>query len=121
MSILLVDDDLENLWSLQLLLESSGHHVVLAENGFDALRKLAFQPAKLVVTDWQMPEMDGIELCRRLRNQSAYATVPIILLSGASEPTDCPRCWSVFFHKPVDLESLICLIETYLARRLAAP
>ncbi|MFL9858638.1 response regulator [Paraburkholderia madseniana] len=56
-TVLLVDDDLENRWALQLALESAGHHVVLAENGYDALRKAARHIPELVITDLQMPEI----------------------------------------------------------------
>jgi CheY-like chemotaxis protein len=48
-TVLLVDDDLENLWALQLALESKGHHVVLAENGRQALNGLAREPVRLIV------------------------------------------------------------------------
>ncbi|CAB3741842.1 response regulator [Paraburkholderia rhynchosiae] len=58
---LLVDDDFENRWALQLALESRGHHVVLAENGRDALQRANASFPALVITDFQMPEMDGAE------------------------------------------------------------
>jgi CheY-like chemotaxis protein len=118
-TVLLVDDDLENLGALQLVLESSGHHVVLAENGQEALRKLAREPAKLIVTDWEMPGMDGKELCRRVRSQPAFAQLPIVMLSAAPEPADEAPFWSMFFRKPADLSLLMRAVDLFAAERLA--
>ena len=58
-TVLLVDDDLDNLWALQLALENGGHHVVLAENGADALRKVVSERPQLIVTDWQIDARNG--------------------------------------------------------------
>jgi CheY-like chemotaxis protein len=117
-TVLLVDDDLENLWALQLALESSGHHVMLAETGPEALQKLQREVPRLIVTDWQMPGMDGSELCRRVRSQQALAELPIILLSAMPEPEGAPRCWTVFFRKPADLAALLSTVGTLIAERL---
>jgi CheY-like chemotaxis protein len=119
-TVLLVDDDLESLWALQLALESRGHHVLLAESGGDALRKLAHVPANAVVTDLEMPEMDGAELCRRLRCQPVFAQLPIVLMSAAPEPTVGPLCWTMYLRKPVDLSSLLRALDCFVAHRLTA-
>ena len=76
LTVLLVDDDFESRWALQLALESRGHRVVQAENGRAALDKARRIAPSLVLTDLQMPEMDGGELCRRLKCLPAYADVP---------------------------------------------
>ncbi|HKR39549.1 MAG TPA: response regulator [Paraburkholderia sp.] len=117
-TVLLVDDDLENLWALQLALESCGHHVVMADSGAEALRKLQHEIPRLIVTDWQMPGMDGIELCRRVRSQPTLADLPIILLSAMPEPEDQPHCWTLFFRKPADLGALLSTVSTLAAERL---
>ena len=87
-TILLVDDDLENRWALQQVLESRGYRVVLAHNGRDALRKVHAEFPELVITDLEMPEMDGGELCRRLKREAAFPDLPVVLLSSMPEPTD---------------------------------
>jgi CheY-like chemotaxis protein len=120
-TVLLVDDDLDNLWALQLALESDGHHVILAKSGPEALGKLVREPARLIVTDWEMPGMDGGELCRRVRCIPAFAQLPILVLSGAPEPVSDSVCWSTYFRKPVDLASLIFAINTFVAARLTSP
>ncbi|MEW6340147.1 response regulator [Paraburkholderia fungorum] len=117
-TVLLVDDDLESLWSFQLALESKGHRVVLADSARDALRKLAHEPANVIITDLERPEIDGAELCRRVRCWPAFTQVPIVLMSAAPEPTVGPRCWSMYFRKPADLSSLMRAVESFVAERL---
>jgi CheY-like chemotaxis protein len=114
-TVLLVDDDHGDLWALQLAFESGGHHVVLAESGREALHKLLRVVPRLMVTDWQMPEMDGAEFCRRVRCQPMFADLPIVMLSATPEPANDPPCWSAFFRKPADL-SVSCTRWTRLLR-----
>src|ERR1700751_4641137 len=110
-TVLLVDDDPENLWSLQLALEAHGRHAVLAESGREALHKLMHVVPRLIVTDFRMPEMDGAELCRRVRCQPAFANLPIVMLSAEPEPTGRVRCWSAFFRKPADPTLLMQCVD----------
>ncbi|MDR7009997.1 response regulator [Paraburkholderia strydomiana] len=110
-TVLLVDDDLESRCALQLALESRGHHVAPAPNGRDALDKAKQIFPSLVLTDLQMPEMDGGELCRRLKSSPAFAKVPVILLSAVEEPAGI-RCWDLFIRKPVEMPSLMTAVET---------
>ncbi|MDR6472163.1 CheY-like chemotaxis protein [Paraburkholderia graminis] len=117
-TVLLVDDDFENRWALQLALESRGHHIVLAENGRDALTKAVAHFPELVVTDLQMPEVDGRELCRRLRCAPVFAGIPIVLLSAMPEPVDEVCYWTVFLQKPASMEVLLDIVDTFIAARL---
>ena len=100
-----VDDDSASLWLLQLTLEVRGHCVVLGNDGQCALEKAAHCIPDLVVTDWNMPRMDGIALCERLKLYPALALIPVILASGDSPPNGKPFLWTRFPRKPVDLES----------------
>jgi CheY-like chemotaxis protein len=113
-TILLVDDDLESQSALQLALESGGHQVVLAENGYDALQKAARHIPHLVITDWQMPEMDGAELCRRLKYQPPLAGIPVVMLSAMPEPPDEPRCWAAFLRKPAPIDLLMHTVDLFM-------
>lgn len=117
-TVLLVDDDLENRWALQLALEGRGHHVVLAENGRDALAKADAHFPELVITDLQMPEMDGRELCRRLKCRAAFSDIPVILLSAVLEPTGEIRYWTTFLRKPAAMDVLLDTVDTFIAARL---
>ena len=78
--ILLVDDNPHGLAARKTVLEELGHHTVLASSGVEALELLATQKFALVVTDYKMPRMDGLELISRLRKQ--WPNMPVILISG---------------------------------------
>lgn len=117
-TVLLVDDDLENQWALQLALESRGHHVVLADDGRAALRKTAACFPQIVITDLEMPEMDGRQLSRHLRCQPAFSKIPVVLLSAMPEPDDEVRHWSAFLRKPASIASLLDTVDAFIAARL---
>lgn len=81
--ILLVDDNANGLAARKTVLEELGHKVLTATSGADALEQFAAHPFDLVVTDYRMPRMDGLELISRLRGQAP--SLPIVLLSGFTE------------------------------------
>ncbi|GJH17346.1 response regulator [Caballeronia novacaledonica] len=117
-SVLLVDDDAESLSALQFVFEVHGFRVFVAENGNAALALLAKHLPDLVVTDMEMPQLGGIELCRRLRCHPMLAGVPIILISGGLPPADAPIDWDAFLPKPVDFYQLIAATEQLPTIRL---
>ncbi|MFM0377858.1 response regulator [Paraburkholderia strydomiana] len=117
-TVLLVDDDFQNRWALQLALESRGHHVVQAENGRDALTKAVGHFPELVVTDLHMPELNGVELCQRLKCMPLFADIPVILLSAMPEPVDEICYWTVFLRKPASMDVLLDTVDTFIATRL---
>jgi CheY-like chemotaxis protein len=117
-TILLVDDDDESLWMLQLFFERSGHHVLLAGTGEPALAIAARHLPDLIITDWNMPGMDGMGLCERLKFYPALAQIPVVMTSGELPPPDKSAPWNVFFSKPVDLEALESAVDSLLASRL---
>ncbi|KXU96313.1 hypothetical protein CR51_23340 [Caballeronia megalochromosomata] len=110
-SVLLVDDDAESLSALQFVFEVHGYRVAVAENGHVALSQLAKHLPDLVITDIEMPQLDGIELCRRLRCHPMLAGVPVILISGGLPPAATPKFWNAFLPKPVDFYQLIAVTE----------
>jgi len=62
--------------------------------------------------------MDGIEFCRRVRCQPAFADLPIVMLSGMPEPMDAAPSWTAFFRKPADLTVLLRTVDCFIAERL---
>ena len=82
--ILLVDDNRNGLIARKSLLQELGYNVVTATNGDEALEHYSRQDFDVVVTDYKMPRMDGIELIKKIRGANAFAR--IILLSGFVEP-----------------------------------
>lgn len=79
-NILLVDDNKLGLSARKSVLEELGHRITTASNGVDALERFGEQPFDLVMTDYKMPRMDGLELIARLRKGSPE--LPVILISG---------------------------------------
>ncbi|SDG80357.1 response regulator [Paraburkholderia phenazinium] len=120
-TILLVDDEVDSLWVFQLVLEGRGYHVILAENGDAALAKASRWLPDLIVTDWNMPGTDGIELCQRLKFYPALAQIPVVMSSGHTPPAEKSKLWNVFIPKPVELEELESVIDSLLAKRLDSP
>lgn len=83
-----VIDDSESIRELVgLTLENAGHTVVKAIDGKDALRLFDGREANLVITDLNMPNMDGISLIKEVRAMSAYSAVPILVLTTESQAT----------------------------------
>jgi CheY-like chemotaxis protein len=82
LTILLVEDHVQAREAMQLLLESLGARVVAAEDGRDALDRLAVVYPDLVLTDLAMPSLGGRELLHRLRADPAYQSVPVVAVSG---------------------------------------
>jgi diguanylate cyclase (GGDEF)-like protein len=85
--ILLVDDDRAILFLLKTLLENAGHTVVTASNGADALSLLEKSMPQLIITDWVMPRMDGIEFCKALRQNPLWRSIYVFIMT-AQESTD---------------------------------
>ena len=90
-NILVVDDDELVLLAIQELLTPLGFSVTLATNGADALRKAASQQFDVVILDVIMPEMDGFEVCRKMRQLEAYHETPILMLTAKSGEEDKQR------------------------------
>lgn len=79
--ICIVDDQLSLRQMLRFALNTHGLQVIEAENGVDALNKLANHNVDMMIVDWQMPEMDGLELVRQLRKSEEYADMPVVIIS----------------------------------------
>ncbi len=89
--ILVVDDGPTTRELMRTILTAAGYQVITAEDGEDALQKLVTTSVDAIVTDVQMPRMDGISLIRRLRADSRWKDVPIIIVSIQSGPDDIQR------------------------------
>ncbi len=83
--VLVVDDMPRNIQVVGNLLREAGYQVAAATSGATALRAMQARPADLVVLDVMMPEMDGYEVCRRLRNDPATTEVPVVFLTAAAD------------------------------------
>jgi CheY-like chemotaxis protein len=113
LKILAVDDDSFILELIPMILAQVGaHEVALARSGEDALRALesALSPFDCFLIDIQMPEMDGIELCKHIRNLPVYRQVPIIMLTAMTEKSFIDRAFAAgatdYATKPFDVIEL---------------
>jgi len=119
--ILIVDDDVRNIFSLTSVLEDHGMTVSFAENGRDAIEKLeATAGIDLVLMDVMMPEMDGYETTRAIRERAAFRGLPIIALTAKAMKGDREKCIAAgasdYITKPVDTDQLLSLMRVWLYR-----
>ena len=117
--ILLVDDDVRNIFSLTSALEQKGIVVEVGRNGFEALAKLDEVPEiDLVLMDVMMPGMDGLEATRRLRADARFAKLPVIAITAKAMKDDQEQCIkagaSDYLAKPIDLDRLYSLLRVWL-------
>ncbi|MBI2571598.1 MAG: response regulator [Candidatus Schekmanbacteria bacterium] len=118
-TILLVDDDMRNLFALSAVIEGKELRVLTAENGREALERLAEHPeVDLVLMDIMMPEMDGYEAMHQIRAQGRFARLPIIALTAKAMKGDRAKCIEAgandYLSKPVDTDRLLSLIRVWL-------
>jgi DNA-binding response OmpR family regulator/anti-sigma regulatory factor (Ser/Thr protein kinase) len=116
--ILIADDSPTQLQRLQLILEGHGYRVTATANGRLALEAARCQQPALIVSDVVMPEMDGYELCRQVKENPQLSAVPVILVTTLSDPQDVIRGLECradnFILKPYEAEHLLRRIEFVL-------
>jgi CheY-like chemotaxis protein len=112
--ILIVEDEPDQLVSMQLLLSMEGYEVATAENGAVALEQAAQQRPDLVVSDYMMPRMGGDELVRRLRGDERTRNIPVILCSAVD--VRGPALWDSILRKPVAFTELAQVVRRLLER-----
>lgn len=115
--ILVVDDLIDNIFLLQTLLEAEGYDVDTATSGVLALAKIEANPPDLVLLDVMMPEMNGYEVTRRIRQNTALPFFPILLIS-AHHREDAIQGLDLgandFIRKPIDFDELLARVRAFL-------
>jgi len=119
--LLLVEDDVRNIFSLTAVLEREGVAVQIARNGKEALERIDRDPAiDLVLMDLMMPEMDGLAATRAIREREEKAALPIIALTAKAMPDDREQCLAAgandYISKPIDVEKLLSLIRVWMPK-----
>ncbi|CAB3799261.1 response regulator [Pararobbsia alpina] len=114
LTILVVDDEPDILTATRVMLTLSGFRVLVARDGTEAFRIASARFPHLILTDWMMPHMDGIELCRQLRKYFALGQIKVVLTSSANRPGLHPPLWDEFTRKPASAPELISLIHRLL-------
>ncbi|WP_028217443.1 response regulator [Paraburkholderia oxyphila] len=112
-TVLLADDDRQLLRAFQTVLETEGFRVLTAPDGETAMAIVTAEHPDIVVTDYMMPKVDGVELCRRLRANRATAGIPVVVITAAfTVPRDG---WSALLTKPVGIADLLSAIRSLLS------
>jgi len=116
--ILLVDDEPNIVMSLEFLMRKNGYQVGIARNGTEALAALAETPYDLVLLDVMMPDVDGYQVCRQLRQRPDRATTKVIFLSAKSQPTDVQKGYDagadLYIPKPFSTRQLMQKVRELL-------
>jgi light-regulated signal transduction histidine kinase (bacteriophytochrome) len=120
-SLLVVDDDLLVRQAMDALLSREGYQVRCAPNGGTALRFAGEDPPELILLDIRLPDMDGFEVCRRLKEDPKTGTIPVIFISGLEEVADKVKGFEVggvdYITKSFQRQELLARVETHLALR----
>nr|WP_122580861.1 response regulator [Pseudomonas viridiflava] len=119
--ILVVDDDVRNIFALTSALEHKGAVVEIARNGLEAIAKLnEVEDIDLVLMDVMMPEMDGYEATIEIRKDPRWRKLPIIAVTAKAMKDDQERCLQAgsndYLAKPIDLDRLFSLIRVWLPK-----
>jgi signal transduction histidine kinase/CheY-like chemotaxis protein len=119
--MLIVDDDIRNIYSLTSVLESYGVEVLHAERGRDGIAILEQTPdIDVGLIDIMMPEMDGYETMQQIRQRSALTDLPLIAVTAKAMKGDRQKCLdagaSDYIAKPVDIDLLLALLRVWIAR-----
>ncbi len=119
--ILIVEDDVRNVFALSAVLEPKGAAVAIARNGREALDYLRGHPdVDLVLMDIMMPEMDGLEATREVRKDPALAKLPIVALTAKAMADDREKCLAAgandYIAKPLDVDKLLSLARVWIRK-----
>jgi CheY-like chemotaxis protein len=124
--ILVVEDDVRNIFALSSLLEPKGAAIEIARNGREALEALTrstlpgTKPLDLVLMDIMMPEMDGLTAMREIRKRPEWKKLPIIALTAKAMRDDQEKCLAAgandYIAKPLDVEKLMSLVRVWMPK-----
>lgn len=117
-TILIVDDEPDVLEVVEMLLLSEKYRVLKAKNGIEAIDVVSKETPDLVILDIMMPEMDGVEVCRKMREMDNMREKPIVMFSAKLSAIDKKESFDAgadgFITKPFNARGFIAGIKTYL-------
>ena len=119
--ILIVEDSLTQAERLKYILEKNNYSTEIANNGEAALELLEISKPDLIISDIIMPKMDGYQLCKRIKEDDGFRSIPIVLLTSLTDPTDVIKALMCkadsFITKPYKSEFLLYRLESMLANK----
>jgi len=119
-TVLIVDDDMRNIFALSKVLRARGLNVLMAQDGPKALAQLEQREGKVdaVLMDVMMPGMDGYETTRGIRSRAEWSQIPIIAVTAKAMPGDREKCLEAgandYLSKPIDVDKLLSLLRTWI-------
>ncbi len=119
-TVLITDDDMRNIFALSSALQGYEMNIIIANNGLQAIQKLAEHPEiDIILMDIMMPEMDGYEAIGKIRANQNFAKLPIIALTAKAMQNDRQKCIDVgasdYISKPIDVDKLLSLMRVWLS------
>jgi DNA-binding response OmpR family regulator len=118
--ILVVDDDLDTLKLVGMMLQRQGYTIVAAINGTQALSKVPAEKPDLILLDVMMPDIDGFEVCRRIRSDPAFKTTPILMFTAKTQVDDKVQGFEAgaddYLPKPTHPAELLAHVKALLGR-----
>ncbi len=115
MKVLLVDDDIRNLYSLSTVLSKKGMVISKAEDGLQAVQILEIEEFDIVLMDIMMPVLDGYETMKKIRSEKRFENLPIVALTAKAMAEDKAKCIAAgatdYLAKPVDIDKLLALMK----------
>jgi len=119
-TILIADDEPNQLELMDYNLRNAGFSIIKASNGLEALELIENHSPDLIILDWMMPKMSGIDVCRTLRSRSETKLLPIIILSARSEDSDKSLGLDTgaddYISKPFSPKELLSRVKALLRR-----
>ena len=121
-TILIVEDEEDHLEIVKLILEQHNYNLISARDGKEGVDStLKFLP-DLLILDVMLPEMNGYEVCKAIRNNPKTKAIPVIMLSIRSNPEDIEAAYKVgankYMTKPFNLEELVKEVKRYLGEEI---
>ncbi|MGB0581580.1 MAG: response regulator [Limisphaerales bacterium] len=119
--LLLVDDDLAAIKTVGTILKKAGYQINVARDGRQGLEVIAKTPPDLILSDLEMPKMNGIDFCRAVHSNHAMKDIPFLFLSGSREIEDIVEGLKAgavdYIFKPFNYLELLTRLDTHLSLR----
>ena len=122
-TVLVVDDIPKNIQVVGAVLAASGYDVMVANSGAEALLRVEVQKPDLILLDLMMPEMNGVEVCQRLKSDERFSDIPVIFLTASTEISNLQECFDAgavdYVTKPFNAAELKARVRTHLELKFA--
>ncbi len=118
--VLLVEDEPDIAQTTKVILEMNGYEVIIATNGVDGLSKVGSEKPDIAILDISLPEMNGFDICRKIKCNKNYRKLPVIMFSSKFQPNDITFAKALgadeYITKSAEPEALISKIEELLKK-----